>query len=116
MSVADEIPSLEVVDGVDLSISDVLGFCACGRPEDAHRFILEGLRYVDRPYDKERWRERFDAEEARFGSSGAMYFFWYWLDAEGLTEHGGGVPGWLTERGKDLLALLEAAAERSERC
>lgn len=32
---------------------------------------------------------------------------WYWLDNKGYTEHGGSVPGWLTEEGWKLLEDLE---------
>lgn len=108
------------------AMQHLLGWCGCGQPETAQRYVRDGLkllterapeeakgryRHMDGSWDAwyKSYRERVDAF---FGSSGAEYFFAYWADKEGLTEHGGGVPGWLSGKGEDLIAdLTEALAE-----
>jgi hypothetical protein len=91
-------------DATSLLQAGLLRFCGCGRAEDNLRYILRGLEMVatyatGTPDYSERSCEVFGASEAE-------YFFYYWADKEGLTEHGGTVPGWLTEKGKTLLAML----------
>lgn len=76
--------------------------CGCGRPDKALRYIHKHLCEVGRVANDVDVGRTFD-----FGSDGEMYFFWYWADNEGLTEHGGSVPGWLTERGEVLLRQLD---------
>lgn len=101
-------------DLTDLLMSKVLGFCNCGRPADALGFILGGLRLINEKYGGESrkgWNDWYEAYRARcaehFKSGEAEYFFYAWADKEGLTEHGGSVPGWLNSTGEKLLALLE---------
>lgn len=92
-----------------------LGFCQCGDTERALEFILTCLRYVQ---EKDRLRDLPSGEEKDrkyeeiygrrlevFGSLGAAYFFHYWLDKEGYTEHGSSIMGsWLEDKGR-LLGL-----------
>jgi hypothetical protein len=94
-------------------LQDELGFCACGAPELSAAYIRDGLTLIDHPPAPE-GREAFEAWykvhkaacDLHFKSSGAEYFFYYWFDKEGLTEHGGSVPGWLLPKGEDLLRQL----------
>lgn len=103
-------------DAVSFIVSGVLGFCGCGRPEDALVFLRDVLRHIqllkavdfspDTPPGElsfQEWQER----GRQIGSDGALYFAYYVLDKKGLTEHGGSVPGWLTPAGKELLQDLE---------
>lgn len=93
-------------------------FCGCGLPESAAVYIRDGMQaFVDlwgvieaRPAAEH--RAAWQAFYAYWPDEGARYFFWYWLDSRRLTEHGGSVPGWLTDEGTDYLAALaEALAE-----
>ena len=102
-------------DAIDLIQTGILGFCGCGRPEDNLLFILGGLELIDEVHQ----RKAMPAEEFRqwsqdhqercvkfFGNENAMQFFHYWTDNQGLTEHGGSIPGWLDDSGEQLLATL----------
>jgi hypothetical protein len=94
-----------------------LGFCGCGLPEAALMFLLLNLEYIDFRMigpdsfkDKEgsnaHWAKVNEIESDIYPQYGSNYFVWYYLDNKGLTEHGGSVPGWLSEKGKLLLSDL----------
>ena len=90
-----------------------LNFCGCGSPEDALSFVRSSLRIVSdlkaKVWEKTETWESWDARcNALFGSDGCRYFTFYFLDHHELTEHGGAVPGWLTDKGKELLADLDS--------
>lgn len=89
---------------------DMFGFCACGRPEENLRYILGGLEILNDQFEDNgdgKWYERHRGRvDEYFASAQAEYFFWYWCAKEELTEHGCGVPGWLTARGKAALDRL----------
>lgn len=97
-------------------------FCGCGDPKSAIEYVYRAMDWISRmrqhlekqdqitlsdPVYDALWKE----EQNRFGSVGAMYFMWYWLDNQKLTEHGGSVPGWLTEKGKGILIDMKEALE-----
>ena len=94
--------------------TDVLGFCACGMPDEVTKFIRSVLRHVANLQD-EVWDDsnpktysEWDADgETLFNNEIMKYFMFYWLDKEGLTEHGSSVPGWLTDKGREILAKLD---------
>lgn len=101
-------------DAGDLLQTHVFGFCGCGMPDENIYFVRDGLQHIDNlskcfedqankdaAYDK--WSER---TLEIFGSNRGAYFFYYWCDNKLLVEHGGGLPGWLTDKGKELLADL----------
>jgi hypothetical protein len=92
---------------------DILGFCGCGMPDAAIRYVRDCLQQVKDLGDLDRkngWSESYKKWENRnkelFVNGGSEYFMWYYLDNKGFTEHGGSVPGWLTEKGLDLLSDL----------
>ena len=100
-------------------------FCGCGSPEDAAKFIFYGLEFIGWRLDQLKesdvsvrgpeWKALCDRLDKRkielFGSDGAAYFFYYWADKEELTDHGGSVPGWLTDKGKAVMAELKKAMD-----
>mgnify|MGYP000638547994 CR=1 FL=1 len=81
----------------DFIQTGILGFCGCGCEEMNLAYIRDMLTSID---DDSHWKRERAAE---------VQFFFYWADKEGLTEHGVGIPGWLDERGRTLLDLLNAA-------
>ena len=97
---------------VDFMQINQFGFCGCGDPEGNLEFIMKGLQHIDRdqPEDRSKFGQWFDkwVKEGHeiFGNEESRYFFFYWADKEELTEHGGSVPGWLTEKGKRVLSDL----------
>jgi len=98
----------DVVSGVHDQIITELGFCGCGRPEDALRFLRDLLAEIGREGDAEnRWKRISDAAGGQ-QKPGMDYFVFYQLDHLGLTDHGGSVPGWLSDRGEAWLAFLQS--------
>lgn len=99
-------------DAESLLQTGILGFCGCGRGEDSLLYVLRGLELIDEkgPDARDKWDAWYAGHRARmdehFKTSGAKYFFFYWCDKEGLTEHDGSVPGWLDDKGLNLLAML----------
>lgn len=102
----------------------MLGFCGCGAPEENLRYVLGGLELMNEerpgwPHDTmanfHTWYEGHKARcLAHFGSERAEYFFYYWCDEKKFSEHGGSVPGWLTDSGLQLLADLRLAVSAPE--
>lgn len=108
-------------DGACGYIGSLMGFCVCGRPEDALLRARRIMRVVANLKDLvwtqdlngrhpayEAWKKQ--VQELFHGDLGAEYLAWYWLDDKGLTEHGGGVPGWLTDKGERILRDLDSLA------
>ncbi len=98
-------------------LSDALGFCGCGAPDTALRYVRNILHAISQrcpdPHTHEEWLAWYrtvsrPAIEALFNNDpGAEYLAYYLLDDKKLTEHGGSVPGWLTDKGKGILADLD---------
>lgn len=111
-----EFDGVSYEDATDLIHSGILGLCGCGLPEENLQYILGGLELIaekspetvapeDNAFDE--WWVDYKKRTARhFGNDQAAYFFYYWAAKNGLTEHGGGVPGWLYGKGLELLAIL----------
>ncbi len=100
------------------TIQDILGFCQCGMPENAQKFLTNVLEFLEwrrnkhcGSYEGKEWdqycKEIDDERKRIFGSNGQYWFICYVLDWLGLVEHGGAVPGWLSEKGQDLLNKLK---------
>jgi len=86
----------------------ILGFCGCGDNEVAAKYIRSIMYLINEIFaDKENYKERWKELDEYFGgNAGAQYFVYYWLDQKEFTEHGSSVPGWLTPKGKEVLADL----------
>lgn len=84
----------------------ILGFCGCGCPDENVSFIGKVLRLIE--YREKLTFEQWQSKVKEVLPSGDFeYFMWYWLDKEEYTEHGGSVPGWLTDKGKQLLSDID---------
>jgi len=93
----------------DFIQGEILGFCGCGVPEENLRFIMRGLSHIDkeRPDNDPGWYDEWVKEGIEiFGNDAVRFFFFYWADKEKLTAHGGSVPGWLADKGRELLSDL----------
>ena len=110
-----EYAGLEYED-IELMIQDgILDFCCCGNNEANLLYVKNGLMHINNRYDNKKDKDTFDVwfkkwhEEGLkiFGNEESRYFFFYWCDKEGYTEHGSCIPGWLTNRGTELLELLK---------
>lgn len=93
----------------DIVHSHFFGFCGCGDPEGNLQYIRDGLDFIDWRFNVENTPfEKIKEKQLEiFGNEKAAYFFYYWCDKEDLTEHGGSVPGWLSEKGKLILDILK---------
>lgn len=88
-------------DGHSL-VLDCMGFCCCGDPEAVTGYVSRKLKEIrDRSFHPD-------------GYTAENYFFWYWAEAAGLTEHGSCVPGWLTKDGEALIDAIDALPEGGE--
>ena len=108
------------IDGIiydtieDALMMGVFGFCGCGMPLYTLAYIRDELESIKRytewvnenhhiTKDIPSPMENNDKEE----NLGRSYFIWYWFDKMGYTDHGGSVPGWLTDEGESLLECLK---------
>lgn len=103
--------------------------CHCGRPGEmvgvVHGLLAELRDWFDRP-DPQRqpdqimrgimppgdptYRAEVEAHLARLDAivpNKAAWLYWYVFDHWGWTEHGGSVPGWLTDEGREVVAYLD---------
>lgn len=91
-----------------------LNFCNCGCPEEVLTFIRNVLRAIN---DRFKDEKHIAVEENKLlpydgPFSDQCWIIRYWLDSLGWTEYGGSVVGaWLTDEGKEVLALLESCSD-----
>lgn len=92
-------------DAKDLIQTGVLGFCGCGNLEENLLFVRDALALIEtrRKIAPSSYADVVAKEIELFGNKRSRDFVYYSLDKLGLTEHGGAIPGWLTEKGKQLL-------------
>src|ERR1700723_101582 len=86
---------------------DTWNFCGCGNADDALLHIANVLdlhKTVDQITEGD-WNTQWDARQKLLDGPNGLLLM-YWLDAQGLTEHGGSVYGaWMTDHGKAVLAV-----------
>lgn len=89
----------------------LMKFCGCGRPDYNLQYIRDVLTHIDR-LKQEVWENKLTHEEwdkagkDLFKSDGQEYFTYYVITERELIEHGGSVPGWLTDLGYQILEEL----------
>ena len=94
---------------------EFFGLCGCGKPDENLEYIKDGLTLIDNRMKRKISYEEMKAQEiAVFGSKKAAYFFYYWADKTELTEHGSSVPGWLTDKGEEVLEDLTQITKEEE--
>jgi len=95
-------------------LGHMVGFCGCGRPEDALRFMAGKMRLIHNIQATDWSDAAHMALHNSFHDYGERYFFYYMLDHFGLTEHGSSVPGWLTQKGIEFMEDVEALPVEAE--
>jgi len=97
----------------------MFGFCCCGEPNHALSLVRDVLRHIknvrEKVYESElsfgdAWKQ-WEQEGKKICGERELYFVYYFLHLKNLTEHGGSVPGWLTDAGEELLHDLDAILE-----
>lgn len=89
----------------------LFNFCGCGQPDSTREYVRNSLQLVSDIKElvwekKMSYEDWIDKKNELFKTDEAEFFMWYWLDHKGYIEHGGSVPGWLTEDGKEILSDL----------
>ena len=84
-------------------LTSFLGFCSCGDPENIAIWVKDKLKKETNEYTKsDKYNE-------------ADYFFLYWADNKGLTEHGSSIRFcWLTELGEEIIEDIEWCIENEK--
>ncbi len=97
----------------DLLQGYFLGFCCCGIPEQSIELAANALKLLNE--EREPYHE-FSLKASRLfhGNEAVEWFVWYGLSKADLTEHGGCVPGWVSEKGKQFLHLYDQYLEVKE--
>lgn len=95
---------------IDFILSYYLDFCTCGQPEQDAELIRDVLRHVQECKEL-LWTEQITYEQwaeraTKIAPDNCMQVIYKLLDSKNLLEHGGGVPGWLTPLGEDILSDL----------
>ena len=100
-------------------LCNTLKFCGCGSPEKVLVYVCDSMQLID-DLEKRVWTETETTKswaarcDAHFHGVGAMDFMWYYLATMNLTEHGSAVPGWLTDKGKEMLRDMKSVIEHLE--
>lgn len=101
------------------------GFYDCAQLADAFKMLRDTLILINErkveiwPKNSKlafaSWNERFSLLIGSKDRPGLSCWWLYWIDHIGLTEHGGSVPGWLTDKGKEVLkAMIEIGESDKE--
>lgn len=97
--------------GTRYDLHGIVGFCGCGMPDEAARWLLSVLTLIGRPRVERAEFDRYFKEEGAFWRGipdGVRYLILYWIDHMGWTTHGGSVTGsWLEEKGRAAMVVLE---------
>jgi hypothetical protein len=90
----------------------VIGQCGCGDPTSNVKYVGKMLAYVhdlkQSVWSKDISYEEWQEKGRDLGTHSSIQFMFYWLDEKGFTEHGGSIPGWLTDEGLELLEDIKA--------
>lgn len=95
----------------DDMIFGMLDWCGCGSPDNVVKEIMRVLQHIDDlkelVFNKKMSSEEWDKKgKEQFGNF--EYILYYIFDEKKLTLHGGSVPGWLTDKGYEMLELMKS--------
>lgn len=83
----------------DFITQHIFHFCGCGHPNWIIKYVCECLEMLEASHDEQ--------INGIYGQPVMAEFMWSWFDDRGFTEHGVGLPGWLTDYGKRVLFGLQ---------
>lgn len=91
---------------------ETLEFCGCGIQGPTLGVFRDVMQTFADAVEKNDWGAAYTAREKLFGGNTAWeYLVYYVLAAVDLTEHGGSVPGWLTDEGKCVQAAMSGKTD-----
>ena len=102
---------------LDYYMYEELDLCECGNPEFTYEtirkylHIREDFHTYNIHYEDvlQRYKNDLHIDTNDSVQYGILQFMMYVLDWKGFTEHGGSIGGcWLTDKGRRLLAVLDA--------
>lgn len=107
-----EIPTYEAPDGAMYDSPEmyfwtgVLGGCGCGTSDELAEMAYKLLEHFGTPHEERTFQFYKDDDHLAYEAIA------HWIDHKELIEHGSSVYGsWLSEKGKELLAVLKKAKE-----
>lgn len=105
--IAAGMPEVLHVDGVAMDWScfvfDEIGLCGCGDPVAAAQLLIQVLEWLD---ERPQSARSYLALGESLPNGPLRELIFHWIDDREWTEHGTCLPGWLTERGKRALKVL----------
>jgi hypothetical protein len=109
---------------------EILKFCGCGDQTAALTYVRDVLKHIDSrnkphrpaswytPENRTAWEQeqlaRAQKDRNFYASVGAEYFVYYMLDHLQLIDHGSMVPGWLSDKGREVLEDLEILLQEED--
>ncbi len=109
--------SYQIPDGVyvedleELLNCSVLNHCGCGCNQSNLELIYHLLKYQKELFDNDYKNYKKSQEKLIFyiksHAEEVLQFIWYQLNELEILEHGGSIPGWLSDKGKHFFDLLE---------
>lgn len=89
-------------------LGSFFGFCGCGRPDVALKYMRDCMSHIleleelvwEKKMSYDDWEKK---QKSLYINEGAMYAIYYLLSDKDITEHGGGVPGWLSNTVNDTI-------------
>lgn len=87
-------------------LCNMVGYCGCGDPEAALKYLAKVLHYISIRFNIDP-TESEKLESLLFPVPGSMWHTYYMLDDKELTEHGSSVPGWLTDKGREIMEDIQ---------
>jgi hypothetical protein len=83
-----------------------LNHCYCGNPDINIKYVADVLAHIDSRdtfKSKTRYDEWIAAGNHLYPNDTIRNFVWYVMDSLRFTEHGGCIPGWLTDKGREFM-------------
>lgn len=99
-------------DAESFIATGILNLCGCGTMEESSKMVRDVLYMIDNRLKSDHYSLKL--EEYFQGNEGLKFFTYHMLDNLELLEHGTIAPGWLTDKGKEVLSDLIEVYGRPE--
>lgn len=99
---------MQTVSGTDhhwSCFTDEIPHCGCGSPEDSFEYLLKALKALE--VGPKEMDEALGFGRGGESNPGPYWTILYFMDEFEWIEHGSRLPGWITDKGKRAIRLLE---------